>query len=128
MLPESNSLRTLNSWLVGSGYQIAKRGYYILQNEDGDFLCRRKTLAALKRELNARMAADAKSSELDCLPGELRRLLKTHGLRPVVNALAKAIRETVAMREHVPTDTYDPCSVYSADMLTAADNLESDLY
>lgn len=128
MLPESNSLRTLNSWLVGSGYQIAQNGSYILQNEDGQFLCRRKSLTALKGELTARMTSDARSSELDCLPGELRRLLKTHGLRPVVNALAKAIRETVAMRDDVPHGQPDHTSIYWHDLLVAAANLESDLY
>jgi len=128
MLPESNSLRTLNNWLAGTGYQIAQKGFFVCQNEDGYFLFRRKSLAALKVELNARLAADAKSSELDCLPSALRRHLKTHGLRPVVNALAKAMREAVAMRDHVPYGHPDMTTVYTSDLLTAAGNLESDLY
>jgi len=128
MLPESNSLRTLNKWLVGSGYQIAQKGSYILQNEDGQYLCRRKTLAALKLELSARLSSDWKQSELDTLPNELLPYLKRHGLRPVVNAVAKALRNAVALREHIPCDTHDPMTMYSEDLLTVAGNLESDLY
>jgi hypothetical protein len=58
---------------VGSGYQIAQKGSYILQNEDGYYLCRRKTLAALKLELEARLASDRRQSELDCALWELRQ-------------------------------------------------------
>lgn len=129
MLPESNSLRTLNKWLTGSGYQIRQTtAGFRLENEDGDLLCRRKRLDALKLELEARMAADARSSELDTLPSEFRRLLKTHGLRPVINAVAKAVREAIALREHIPHGHPDFTSIYTDDLITAANNLESDLY
>ena len=125
MLPKSNSLRVLNKWLCGSGYQIDQPARnFVCYNETGDILFRRKTLAALKSELNACLESDAKSSELDQLPCELFRLMGIHGLRPIVLALAKAARRAVDNDVEIPTGETEGTLAYPSDLYNAADNLE----